>query len=166
MNYDLHKQRDLIFVGVEASFTLIDFILFFFSFVLGFVFAMFFLIFAFAVLLKIFSRYEFVFDRDEYTVTKYYRFFRYFRVKLRTIGFGDVQEILLSNHDSGQALFSKGMKPQEWFSLDIKTENEYIQISKNEEEELSELYELYTEMEEMLDIYFKFRVEFLEAEFE
>tara|TARA_R100000908_G_scaffold61985_1_gene40718 strand:+ start:61768 stop:61944 length:177 start_codon:yes stop_codon:yes gene_type:complete len=58
------------------------------------------------------------------------------------------------------------MKPKEWFSLDIATENEFIQISKNEEEELNELYELYTEMKEMLDIYFKFRVEFLEAEFE
>lgn len=151
---------------MEASFTLIDFILFFFSFVLGFVFALFFLIFALAVLLKIFSRHEFLFDRDEYTVTKYYHFFRYFRIRMRTIGFGEVEEILLSNHHSGQALFSRGMKQKEWFSLDIKTTNEYIEIIKTEEDELQELYELYNEMEEMLDLYFSFRIEFLETETE
>lgn len=164
LNYDLHKQRDLIFLGVEASFTLIDFILFFFSFVLGFVFALFFLIFALAVLLKIFSRYEFLFDRDEYSIIKYYRFFRYFRIRMRTIGFGEVEEILLSNHSSGQALFSKGMEQKEWFSLDIKTSNEYIKVIKTEEDELDEIYELYNEMEDMLDLYFNFRIEFVESE--
>ena len=163
MNFDLHKQRDLIFLGVEASFTLIDFILFFFSFVLGFVFAMFFLIFAVAVLQKIFSRHEFVFDRDEYIIVKYYRFFRYFRIKLRTIGFGDIEEVLLSNHESGKALIGSNMRSKQWYSLDLRTKNEFIRITKTEEEELSDLYDLYNELEEMLDLYFKFRIEFLET---
>lgn len=148
---------------MEASFTLIDFLMFFFSFLLGFVFALFFLIFAFAVLQKIFSRYEFEFNKDEYTITRYYRFFSYFRIRLQTIGFGDVDEFLLSNFESGKALFSKGMKPKEWFTLDLMTNNGYIRLVKSDEEELNELYELFHELEEKLDIYFKFRIEFIEG---
>lgn len=161
MNYDIHKKHNLILLGVEASFTLIDFLLFFSSFLLGFVFALFFLIFAVAVLQKIFSRYEFEFDTDDYTITKYYKFFSYFRFRLRTIGFGEVDEFLLSNHDSGPALFSKGMKSKEWFTLDVMTENGYIRLVKSEDDEVDELYEIYQALEEKLDIYFKFRVEFL-----
>lgn len=162
MNYDLYKQNHVVFLGVEASFTLIDFLLFFSSFLLGFVFALFFLIFAFAVLQKIFSRYEFEFNKDEYTITRYYRFFSYFRIRLQTIGFGDVDEFLLSNFESGEALFSKGMRSKEWFTLDLMTNNGYIRLVKTDEEELDVLYEIYQELEEKLDIYFKFRVEFLE----
>ncbi|MBD3615624.1 MAG: hypothetical protein HUJ22_03550 [Gracilimonas sp.] len=162
MNYDLSKNHNLVFLGVEASFTLIDFLLFFSSFLLGFVFALFFLIFAIAVLQKIFSRYEFEFNTDEYTITRYYKFFSYFRFRLQTIGFGEVDEFLLSNYESGQALFSKGLKPKEWFTLDLMTENGYIRLVKSEEEELDELYELYQDLEEKLEIYFKFRIEFLE----
>jgi hypothetical protein len=163
MNYDLYKQQNVVFLGVEASFTLIDFLMFFSSFLLGFIFALFFLIFAFAVLQKIFSRYEFEFNKDEYTITRYYRFFNYFRIRLQTIGFGDVDEFLLSNFESGKALFSKGMRSKEWFTLDLMTNNGYIRLVKSEEEELDQLYELYQELEEKLDIYFKFRVEFLEG---
>lgn len=162
MNYDLYKQHNIIFLGVEASFTLIDFLLFFSSFLLGFVFALFFLIFAIAVLQKIFSRYEFEFNKDDYTITKYYRFFGYFRFRMRGIGFGEVNEFLLSNHETGKALFSKGMRTKEWFTLDIMTENGYIRLVKSDEEELDELYELYQELEERLDMYFTFRIEFLE----
>lgn len=164
MHYELHKNYNVIFLGVEASFTLIDFMLFFASFLLGFVFALFFLIFAIAVIQKIFSRYEFEFDTDEYTLTRYYRFFKYFRFRTQTIGFGEVDEFLLSNYESGEALFSKGMKPKEWFTLDIMTDNGYLRLVKSDEEELDEVYEIFEELKERLDIYFKFRIEFLEAE--
>lgn len=162
MNYDLRKQHNLVFLGVEASFTLIDFLLFFSSFLLGFVFALFFLIFAIAVLQKIFSRYEFEFNTDDYTITRYYKFFSYFRFRMQTISFGDVDEFLLSNYESGEALFSKGMKTQEWFTLDLMTDNGYIRLVKSDQEELDEVYELYQDLEEKLNIYFKFRIEFLE----
>jgi len=162
LNYELYKSREKVFVGVEASFTLIDFLLFFASFLLGFVFALFFLIFAVAVLQKIFSRYEFEFDRDAYTITKYYRFFSYFRFRMQTIGFGDVNEFLLSNFEGGKALFGSGMKNKEWFTLDIMTENGYFRLVKSDKEELDELYELYQELEENLDLYFSFRIEFIE----
>lgn len=160
MNYDLQKNRNGIILGVEASFTLIDFLLFFLSFLLGFVFAMFTLIFAIAVLQKIFSRYEFEFNTDEYTVIKYYRFFSYFRFKVQKVGFNEIDEFLLSNHETGDALFSKGMKNKEWITLDIMTENGYLRLAKTEDDELQELYELYHELEEKLEIYFTFRVEF------
>jgi hypothetical protein len=150
-------------LGVEASFTLIDFLLFFASFLLGFVFALFFLIFAVAVLLKIFSRYEFEFNTDDYSITKYFRFFSYFRFRMRTIGFGEVEEFLFSDHDSGDALFSKGMKKQEWFTLDIMTDNGYLRLVKSENDEVDQLYELYQLLEERLNLYFKFRVEFSET---
>ncbi len=162
LNYELTKEYNLIFLGVEASFTLIDFLLFFSSFLLGFVFALFFLIFAVAVLQKIFSRYEFEFNTDEYTITKYYKFFSYFRFRLRTISFGEVEEFLLSNHETGKALFSKGMENKEWFTFDIMTENGYIRLVKSDKEELDEVYEIFQELEEKLDIYFKFKVEFIE----
>ena len=163
MNYELHKNYNVIFLGVEASFTLIDFLLFFASFLLGFVFALFFLIFAIAVLQKIFSRYEFEFNTDDYTITRYYRFFKYFRFRTQTIGFGDVNEFLLSNQHSGQALFGKGMKSKEWFTLDIMTNNGYLRLVKSDDEEIDQLYELYEELKERLDLYFSFRIEFLEA---
>lgn len=162
MYFEFHKQRNFIFLGVEASFTLIDFILFFFSFILGFIFALFFLIFAVAVLQKIFSRYEFEFDMDEYSITKYYRFFKYFRIRFQTIGFGEVEEFLLSNFESGNAMFSKGMGTKDWYTLDIMTDSGYIRLVKAEDDELDQLYELYGDLKEKLDIYFKFRVEFLE----
>ncbi|SMO87437.1 hypothetical protein [Gracilimonas mengyeensis] len=161
MNYDFEKRPNHIFLGVESSFTLIDFILFFFSFILGFIFALFFLIFAVAVLQKIFSRYEFEFNTDDYTITRYYRFFSYFRFKREKIGFGEVDEILLSNFESGKALFTRGMKSKEWFTLDIRTKNGYMRLIKTEEDELEELYELYELLEEKLELYFSFRMEFL-----
>lgn len=164
MNYEVEKRPNAIFVGVEASFTLIDFLLFFASFLLGFVFALFFLIFAFAVLQKIFARHEFEFNLDTYEISRYYRFFSYFRFRQRTISFGEVEHIILSNYDSGEALFSKGMKKKEWFTLDITTDNSYLRISRVEKDELDEIYELYLDLEEKLDLYFKFKMVFVELE--
>tara|TARA_R100000963_G_C4643107_1_gene106864 strand:+ start:1176 stop:1661 length:486 start_codon:yes stop_codon:yes gene_type:complete len=158
--YDLHKQNNLVFLGVEASFTLIDFLLFFASFLLGFVFALFFLIFAIAVLIKIFSRYEFEFNTDDYTISKYYRFFSYFRFRMRTIGFEEVEEFLFSDHDSGEALFSKGMERKDWFTLDIMMDNGYMRLVKSERDELDQLFELFQLLEDRLDLYFKFKMDF------
>lgn len=81
---------------------------------------------------------------------------------MQTIGFGEVNEILLSNFEGGKALFSSGMENKEWFTLDIKTSNGYFRLVKTDEEELDELYEIYNELEEKLDLYFSFRIEFLE----
>ncbi|MDZ7807014.1 MAG: hypothetical protein U5K71_07850 [Gracilimonas sp.] len=163
MNYDLYKDRNIVFLGVESSFTLIDFLLFFSSFILGFVFALFFFIFAFAVLQKIFSRYEFEFDSDSYSITKYYKFFGYFRFRIQTIGYGEIDEFLLSNYDSGKALFGKGMEPAEWFTIDLVTNNGYIRMVKAEEDELEDVYEIFQMLKERLDIYFSFRIEFIET---
>lgn len=82
---------------------------------------------------------------------------------MRTIGFGEVEEFLLSDHDSGDALFSKGMKQQEWFTLDIMTDNGYLRLVKSEKDELDQLYDLYQLLEERLDLYFRFRLDFTET---
>lgn len=160
MNYELHKNKQRIYLGVEASFTLIDFLLFFSSFLLGFVFALFFFIFAVSVLNKLFSRTELEFDLDSYTIIKYYRFFGYFRIKLRTIGFGEVKEILFSNQESGETLFGRGMREKQWYTLDILTDNDYIRLAKGDEEEVEEMYELYEGMQEFMHLYFTFREQF------
>lgn len=164
MNYEVEKRPNSVFAGVEASFTLIDFLLFFASFLLGFVFALFFLIFALAVLQKIFSRHEFEFNLDTYQITKYYRFFSYFRFRQRTISFDEVEQIFLSNYDSGEALFSKGMGKKEWFTLDIDTTNSFLRIARADVDEVDEIYQFYLDLEERLDLYFKFKMEFLEVE--
>ncbi len=120
---------------------------------------MFFLIFAFAVLQKIFSRYEFEFNTDEYSITKYYKIFGYFRFRMQKLGFGEVEQFLLSNHHREQALFSKGMATKEWFTLDVRTKNGYMRLVKCEEEELEELYALYSALSEKLELYFAFNTE-------
>jgi hypothetical protein len=71
---------------------------------------------------------------------------------MQTIGFGDVNEFLLSYFEGGKALFGSGMKNKEWFTLDIMTENGYFRLVKSDKEELDELYELYQELEENLDL--------------
>lgn len=162
MKYEIHKKSDSIAVGVEATFTLIDFLLFFSSFILGFVVGLFFLIFAVAVLQKIFARYEFEFNTDQYEILKYYRLFGYFRFRQQKVPFGDVKEIMLSNYDSGPVLFGRGMKRKEWFTLDILTGNSVIRMVRAEDDELEQIYELYQELEERLDLYFRFKTEFIE----
>jgi hypothetical protein len=115
------------------------------------------------VLQKIFSRYEFEFDSDTYTITKYYKFFGYFRLRIQTVGYGEIDEILLSNYDSGKALFGKGMEQTEWFTLDIITQNGYIRMVRADNEELDDIYEIFEVLKERMDIYFRFRIEFIES---
>lgn len=164
VKYEINKHSNSVFIGVEATFTLIDFLLFFSSFLLGFVVGLFFLIFAAAVLQKIFARYEFEFDTDRYEIIKYYRFFGYFRFQRQKISFGDVDHFLLSNYDSGPVLRGKGFKSKEWNTIDIITKSSVLRLTKAENDELDEAYELFEEMQEYLDLYFKFKIEFVERE--
>ncbi|MFN1833786.1 hypothetical protein AB2B38_000885 [Balneola sp. MJW-20] len=160
MNYQLQKKGPVIAVSVEASFTLIDFLVFFTAFFLGFVFAGFFLIFAFAVIQKIFSRYDFVFDLDRYSVTRFYSFFSYFRFRREERSFSDITEILLSDHDSGKVLFGKGMSEKVWYTLDIMGNTGFSRIAQVEEDDLEVLYELFEDLSDELDIFLRFRTDF------
>lgn len=161
MKYEIHKKSASIVVGVEATFTLIDFLLFFSSFLLGFVVGLFFMIFAAAVLLKIFARYEFEFNTDRYEILKYYRLFGYFRFRQQKIGFSEVDHFLLSNFDSGPVLKGKGISKKEWFTIDVRLQNNIVRVAKAENDELDEIYELYQDLEEILGLYFSFKTEFI-----
>lgn len=162
MKFEINKQRNGISVGVEATFTLIDFLLFFSCFLLGFVAGLFFLIFAVSLLLKIFARDEFEFDTDRYEITRYYRLFGYFRFRRESIPFGDVKHFLLSNYDSGPVLLGKGFKNKEWYTVAIVAKNSVLRLIKAENDELDNVYELYNYLQEYLDLYFKFNIEFAE----
>lgn len=159
MKYQLKKNGPVFSVSVEATFTLIDFLVFFVAFLLGFVFAGFFLIFAFAVLQKIFSRYDLVFDLDRYTMTRFYSFFSYFRFKREERSFDHIKEILLSDHESGNTLFGSGMSQKAWYTLEVRGDNSSVQIVKVEEDELYALYELFEDMKDELELYIRFRVD-------
>ena len=124
----------------------------------------FFLIFAGSLLLKIFTRNEFEFDTDRYEITRYYRLFGYFRFRRESISFGDVQYFLLSNYDSGPVLLGKGFKNKEWYTVAIVAKNSVMRLIKAENDELDEVYELYNYLQEHLDLYFKFNIEFVESD--
>lgn len=161
MKYEIHKKSDSVRVGVEATFTLIDFLLFFSSFLLGFVIGLFFLIFAAAVLQKIFARYEFEFNTDRYEIIKYYRIFGYFRFQQQKVSFSEVEYFLLSNYDSGPVLRGTGFKRKEWHSIIIRLNNNIIQLAKAEDDEQDAIQDLYQALEEDLSLYFKFKTEFI-----
>lgn len=162
MNYTLRRDSGYMVVSVEASFTLLDFLMMIISFLIGSVFMMIFYLFTAAVIMKIFVRYEFHFDMDSYEITRYMRVFNFFRFRLRNIGFGEVKRFLLSNHESGQVLLGRGMGTKEWYTIDAELGNSILRIVKVEEDELEETYELFEELKEELSLYFKFDMEFVE----
>lgn len=156
MNYTVSRQAELIKVEVEESFTLIDFILLIVCFLAGIFFALFLWLFAAAVLIKVFTKRECVFDTDRYAVIVNIKIFNYFRLKMREIPFGEIRQVLLSDHNSGLALLEKGTVNKEWFTLELITGDRPVRIFRVEDDELNEAYELYEEIEEGLDLYFKF----------
>ncbi len=158
MRYKLSNESDFRRLNVEASFTLIDFMLLFACFLLGIFFALFLWMFAAAVFIKLFTSHDFEFDTDTYQVRYYIRVFSYFRFSRRVISFGEVQQILLSNQDTGKALAERGLTTKEWFTLDIVTKDRPIRIARVETDELEELHELFIELEEHYDQYFQFQI--------
>ncbi|MTI88374.1 MAG: hypothetical protein FH748_10430 [Balneolaceae bacterium] len=134
------------------------------SFLIGSFFMMIFLLFTIAVILKIFVRYEYIFDLDRYEIVQYLRFFSYFKIRMRRMPFGEVDHILLSNYDSGNVLRGDGMRMKEWFTLDIRTDNNVVRLIRVEADEVEELNELYYELKDKLDRFFTFNVEFVEVD--
>tara|TARA_R110002096_G_scaffold28336_5_gene85899 strand:- start:6425 stop:6916 length:492 start_codon:yes stop_codon:yes gene_type:complete len=158
MRYKLTKGSNYRRLNVEASFTLIDFMVLFACFLLGIFFALFLWMFAAAVFIKLFTSHDFEFDTDSYQIKHYIRVFSYFRFSRRTISFGEVQQMLLSNQDSGKALGERGLTTKEWYTLDIETKDRPIRIARVEKDELEELHELFLEIEELYEEYFQFQL--------
>lgn len=161
MRYKLEKNPPLVRLSVEASFTLLDFMALFACLLLGVFFALFLWIFAFAILVKLFTRYDFEFSSDSYQMTQYLRIFSYLRIKLRVVPFDDIKRFLFSNFDSGQALVGQGLINKEWFTFEIVTNDKRrIPIAKAQPDELETMDELYFELKDLLSDWFSFDVEY------
>ncbi|GAB5409047.1 MAG: hypothetical protein BalsKO_14120 [Balneolaceae bacterium] len=163
MRYKLKKKSPTISLTVEASFTLLDFMALFACLLLGVFFALFLWIFAFAILMKVFTRYDFEFSSDTYKMTQYLRIFSYLRIKRRVLPFNEIDKFLFSNFDSGQALVGRGLINKEWFTFEIVTKDKHrIQLAKAQPDELEEMDELYFELKDLLSDWFNFEVEYEE----
>jgi hypothetical protein len=163
MRYRFEKSRTEISLGVEDSFTLLDFMALFACLLLGVFFALFLWIFAVAILIKVFTRHEYVFSSDTYRMTQYLRIFSYLKIKRRDISFDEIDRFLFSNFDSGNALVERGLVTKEWFTLEIQTKDKQrIRMVKAAPDELEELDELYLELRELMADWFRFEVEYEE----
>ncbi len=150
MRYQLQQDSRYVRLRVEASFTLIDYILLFASALATLFFALFAVLFFGTLCVKLFTQTEHQFDMDRYELTGYIRVFNYLRFRRRVLSFSEIKHITLSNQDSGQALGARGLFSKEWFSLDVNTPNQVFTVAKVEEDEIEDIYELYLELEEAL----------------
>ena len=163
MRYKLKTYPDHIFLSVEHSFTLLDFMSLFACLLLGVFFALFLWIFAAAILVRLFTRHDYEFNSDTYSLTIYLRIFSYLRIKRRELPFGEIDRILFSNFDSGHALVERGLVNKEWFTLEIVTkEKQRIRFVKAEPDDLEEMDALYVDLKELMDHWFRFEVEYEE----
>lgn len=165
MRYKLEYYSNQIKLSVEASFTLLDFMALFACLLLGVFFALFLWMFAFAILIKVFTRNEYIFNSDTYKMTQYLRIFSYLRVKRRVIPFGEIDRFLFSNFDSGKALVERGLINKEWFTLEIvNKDKQRIRLVKADPDELEKIDELYIELKELMSDWFNFEVEYEELD--
>ena len=164
MRYNIKQDAQFYRVKVEASFTLIDYMLLFASALGTVFFALFSILFFGTVFVKLFTQHEFEFDKDHYEMTQYLRLFNYFRFKRHVLSYGDINRIVLSNAESGNALSGRGFLSKEWFTIDIVTSTKVHRIAKVEEDELEETYELYYELQEELGEVLSFEVDIVEVD--
>lgn len=120
-------------------------------------------IFAAALLIKLFTRHEYVFNSDTYTLSRYIRIFSYLRIRRRVIPFDDIDKFLFSNFDSGQALVERGLVTKEWFTLEIVlTDKQRIRLVKLDADDIDEVHDLYKELKGLMNDWFHFEVEYEE----
>lgn len=164
MRYQIKQDSQFYRVKVEASFTLIDYMLLFASALGTVFFALFSVIFFGTVFVKLFTQHEFEFDKDRYEMTQYLRLFNYIRFKRHTLSYGDINRIVLTNAESGNVLSSRGFLSKEWFTIDIITPIKVHRIAKVEEDELEETYDLYYDLEQELGEMLNFDVDIVEVD--
>lgn len=165
MRYRLDRNSNHIKLSVEASFTLLDFMALFACLLLGVFFALFLWMFAFAILIKVFTRNEFIFNSDTYKMTHYLRIFSYLRVKRRVVPFDEIDRFLFSNFDSGKALVERGLINKEWFTLEIiNKDKRRVRLVKADPEELEKIDELYIDLKDLMSDWFNFEVEYEELD--
>lgn len=164
MRYQLQQNSRYIRLRVEASFTLIDYILLFASALATLFFAFFAVLFFGTLCVKLFTQSEYQFDMDRYELTSYVRVFNYLRFRRRVLSFSEIKRFLLSNQNSGLALGAKGLFSKEWISLEVYTPNNVFLLAKVDEQELEEIYELYVELELLMGDLLPFSTEIITKE--
>jgi len=162
MKYELNRSGPHILLSVEATFTLLDFIMLFLCLLLSLYFALFLAMFAFAVLVKVFTKYEFEFDGDRYELRQYIRILSYFRIRRYKLSFDGIQKVVFTNLESGEALLERGIRRKEWFTIKIITNDTPIRIVKAEPDELEEMNDLFLELEDLMQKWFRFDIEVIE----
>jgi len=163
MRYKINFKKPDVSLTVEDSFTLLDFMALFACLLLGVFFAVFLWIFAVALLIKLFTRHEYVFNSDSYKLTHYFRIFSYLRLRRRIIAFDEIDKFLFSNFNSGQALVERGLISKEWFTLEILlNDKRRIRLVKLDADEINQIHELYAELKKLMNDWFHFEVEYEE----
>lgn len=163
MRYKIKFKKPDVILTVEDSFTLLDFMALFACLLLGVFFMVFLWIFAVALLIKLFTRHEYVFNSDTYQLTRFLRIFSYLRIRRRVIPFDEIDKFLFSNFDSGQALVERGLVSKEWFTLEIVlTDKRRIRLVKLDAEDIEQVHELYAELKKLMNDWFHFEVEYEE----
>lgn len=162
MKYELDRSGPHILLSVEATFTLLDFIMLFLCLLLSLYFALFLAMFAFAVLIKVFTRYEFEFDGDRYEMRQYIRVLSYFRIRRYRLSFDEIRRVVFSNLESGEALLERGIRQKEWFTIKIVTDSNPVRIVKSEPDDLEEMNELFLQLKGYMDKWFTFDIEIIE----
>lgn len=161
MRYKINFRNPNVILSVEESFTLIDYIALFTCLLLGVFFAVFLWIFACALLIKLFTRNEYVFNSDNYTLIIYFRIFTYLKIKTRKLSFDEIKKITFTNLDSGKVLIERGLVTKEWFTLDIiLRDKQTIRITKLSAENVEDINDLYLELKNYMDDWFRFEIEY------
>ncbi len=164
MRYKIEKIGQQVRVETEASFTLIDFLAFFTCLLLGIFFAVFLWIFASAILVRLFTKKEFVFDYANNEVRQYLLIASYVRIKRFRFDFSELLVVILTNAESGPVLFEFGTRQAEWYTLEIRTKSRVYPMVKCEADEFEDIYALYFEMEQQLGDILFFQSEFMDFE--
>ena len=167
MRYQIKAKSPNLILSVEESFTLLDFMTLFACLLLGLVFAVFLWIFAVALLIRVFTRNEFEFDEDTYTLRMFIRIFGYVRIRKRSLSFDDIDRFLFSNYNSGDALLARGLIKKEWLTLELVLKDKHtIELAKLPPDELEAIDKLYCELKELMGDWFRFQVDYEALEVE
>lgn len=160
------EENKFLSVYVEEFFTLIDYMLLMACFLIGYFFSTIVWIFGFAVFLKLFIGYEFIFNTDTYKIEQYLRLFSYFRFQVRIIPFQEINNITFTDYNSENALSEKGFNKNLFYTIDVVTPNKVVHICKANKEEMQTALDLYNQLEEKLSLYFKFRFELINTNYD
>ncbi len=165
MRYKI-KDGYFLTIHIEEFFTLIDYMLLMFCFLLGLFFSTIIWIFGLAVFIKLFVSHEYVFNTDIYKIEQYLRLFSYFRLQIRIIPFGEINSITFTDSHSEHALSEKGFLKKVFYTIDIVTPNKVLHICKTDAIDGNKAYKLFNIIYEELASMLTFSMDVINSDFE